>query len=144
MKFLMTTIALVVSLVAADRVAANEATGGWPLPQATPAPVPIASPQDVAYPGTLHLEVDATDAMRGIHRIHETIPVRGMKQLTLLFPQWVPGDPVPPNVLDQVAGLVFNVRGKRLPWRRDSVEQAAFHVDLPQGTQEVDVDFEFL
>ena len=144
MKFLMTTMALVASLVAADRVAANEAAGGWPLPQAAPAPAPIAPPQDVAYPGTLRLEVDATDAMRGIHRIHETIPVHGMKQLTLLFPQWIPGDPVPPNVLDQVAGLVFNVGGKRLPWRRDPVEQAAFHVDLPQGAQEVDVDFEFL
>ena len=144
MKFLITMMALVASLVAADRVAANEATGGWLLPQATPAPVPIAPPQDVAYPGTLRLEVDATDAIRGIHRIHETIPVRGMKQLTLLFPQWIPGDPVPPNVLDQVAGLVFKVGGKRLPWRRDPVEQAAFHVDLPQGAQEVDVDFEFL
>lgn len=140
----MTTMALVASFVAADRVAANEAMGSWPLPQATPAPVPIAPPRDVSYPGTVRLDVDAGDAMRGIHRIHETIPVRGMKQLTLLFPQWIPGDPVPPNVLDQVAGLAFNVDGKRRPWRRDPVEQAAFHVDLPPGAQEVDVDFEFL
>jgi predicted metalloprotease with PDZ domain len=143
-KCLMTTMVLVALLVAADRVAANGATGGRSLPQATPAPAPIAPPQDVAYPGTLHLDVDATDAMRGIHHIHETIPVRGMKQLTLLFPQWVPGDPVPPNVLDKVAGLVFSVGGKRLPWRRDPVEQAAFHVNLPQGAKELDVDFEFL
>ena len=140
----MTAMALVALLGVTDCGAANGATAGWQLPQATPAPAPIAQPQDVAYPGTLRLEVDATDAMRGIHRIHETIPVRGMKQLTLLFPQWVPGDPVPPNVLDQVAGLVFHLGGKRLPWRRDPVEQAAFHVDLPQGAQEVDVDFEFL
>ena len=144
MKFLMTTMALAAMLGAAACGAANGATAGLQLPQATPAPPQIAPPRDVAYLGTLRLDVDATDAMRGIHRIHETIPVRGMKQLTLLFPQWIPGDPVPPNVLDQVAGLVFNVGGKRVPWRRDPVEQSAFHVDLPLGAQEVDVDFEFL
>ena len=37
----------------------------------------IAAPRDVPYPGTLRIEVDATDVERRIFRVHETIPVRG-------------------------------------------------------------------
>ena len=40
-----------------------------------PMPTPIAEPQDVAYPGVITLDVDATDTMRGIWRAREVIPV---------------------------------------------------------------------
>ena len=116
----------------------------WPLPKAVAPPPAIAAPRDVAYPGVIRLEVDATDVARGIHRIHETLPVQGGQRLTLLFPQWIPGDPVPPNALDQLAGLVVKAGGKTLKWQRDGAEPAAFHVDLPAGVTAVDLDFQFL
>ena len=59
----------------------------WPLPKAVTPPPAIAAPRDVAYPGVIRLEIDATDIARGIHRIHETVPVQGGRRLTLLFPQ---------------------------------------------------------
>lgn len=116
----------------------------WPLPQAAAAPPAIAAPRDVAYPGVIRLEVDATDVARGIHRIHETVPVQGARQLTLLYPQWIPGDPVPPDALDKLAGLVVKAAGQTLKWRRDAAEPAAFHVDVPAGVKAVDLDFQFL
>ena len=116
----------------------------WPLPKAVVPPPPIAAPRDVAYPGTIRLKVDTTDVARGIHRIHETVPVKGARQLTLLYPQWIPGDPVPPNALDQLAGLVVTAAGRTLRWQRDVAEPAAFHVDVPAGARAVDLDFQFL
>jgi predicted metalloprotease with PDZ domain len=138
------TLTLVTALGMTAPDAANEAVDHWPQPQATKPPPAIEAPRDIAYPGTIRLEVDATDALRGIHRIHENVPVRGPRRLTLLFPQWVPGDPVPPNALDQMAGLVISAGGKTLKWQRDPVEPAAFHITVPAGVGAVDVDFQFL
>ena len=135
---------LATALAMSAHVGAHEAVRNWPLPMATTPPPAIQAPRDIPFPGTLRLEVDATDAMRGINRIHETVPVTGPRHLTLLFPQWIPGDPVPPNALDRMAGLVMHAGGKSLKWRRDPVEQAAFHVDVPAGAKAVEVDFQFL
>ena len=123
---------------------ASTSHDAWPLPKAATPPPAIEAPRDVAYPGVIHLEIDATDVARGIHRIHETVPVHGGQRLTLLFPQWIPGDPVPPNALDQLAGLVVRAAGAPLKWRRDAAEPAAFHVDVPEGVRQVDLDFQFL
>lgn len=144
MNLLNATMTLATALGLAASVNASAATTQWPLPQPTKSPPVIPTPRDVDYPGTIDLEVDASDALRGIHRIHETVPVGGMKRLTLLFPQWVPGDPVPPNTLDQMAGLVVSAGGKPLKWQRDPIEMAAFHIDVPAGVKRVDVDFQFL
>lgn len=123
---------------------ASTSPGVWPLPSAVTPPPAIAAPRDIAYPGVIRLEIDATDVARGIHRIHETVPVQGGQRLTLLFPQWIPGDPVPPNALDQLAGLVVKAAATPLKWRRDAAEPAAFHVDVPAGVSEVDLNFQFL
>jgi predicted metalloprotease with PDZ domain len=46
-------------------------------PQPLPFPAPIATPQDIPYPGVINLEVDATDTERNIFQVRESIPVRG-------------------------------------------------------------------
>src|SRR5690348_13865606 len=47
---------------------------------AVPQPVPMAEAmppaRDVPYPGTIRLDIDASDTSRGIYRVVETIPVR--------------------------------------------------------------------
>ncbi len=103
----------------------------------------IPAPQDVAYPGTLELHVDATDLDRAIFRVHELIPVSG-SSVTLLYPQWLPGEHGPNGPIGQFSGLVLSAGGKRVEWQRDPLNVYAFHVDLPPGTTMLDAHFEFL
>ena len=50
----------------------------------------IPEPKAQTWPGTIALQVDATDLERKIFRVRERIPVRP-GPLVLLYPQWVPG-----------------------------------------------------
>ncbi|MGH8444165.1 MAG: M61 family metallopeptidase, partial [Solimonas sp.] len=104
----------------------------------------IAEPQDVAYPGTLKLAVDATDLERHIFRVRETIPVEGGRRVTLLYPQWLPGNHSPTGRIDALAGLTIMAGGQRLEWTRDVANVYAFHVEVPQGAQALDVEFQFV
>ena len=113
-------------------------------PQPTPAPPPIAEPRDTPYPGLIGLKVDATDLPHGIFRAHETIPVDGPGPLTLLYPQWLPGNHSPTGPIDKLAGLTIGAGGHPLAWERDPVDVYAFHVEVPPGVSSLDVDLQFL
>ena len=112
----------------------------------TPAPMPpaIEAPQDIAFPGEIKLSVDARDVGRGIFYVHETIPVPKTGEVTLLYPNWLPGNHAPRGSLEKVAGLVVTAKGKRLEWTRDTVDMAAFHVSVPEGVDALEVEFQFL
>ncbi|HEV2532904.1 peptidase M61 [Phenylobacterium sp.] len=129
---------------AALALAAPAAAQPSPGPQPAPMPPPIEAPRDIAYPGMLHVEVDATDLDRRIFTVHETIPVTASGPMTLLYPEWVPGGHTPRNPLYGVAGLVIHAKGQVVPWTRDPVEVFAFHVTPPPGATSLDVDFQFL
>ncbi|MGH8118764.1 MAG: M61 family metallopeptidase [Rhodanobacteraceae bacterium] len=103
----------------------------------------IPPPQDTPYPGTIQLAVDATDTAQGIFRVHEVIPVQA-GELTLFYPQWIPGDHEPSGEIDKLAGLEITANGKRLPWHRYKYDVYAFRVDVPQGVSTIDLKFEFL
>ncbi len=103
----------------------------------------IAPPQDTPYPGTIKLDVDASDVAQGIFRVHETIPVQAGK-LTLLYPEWIPGDHEPSGPVDKLAGLTITANGKPLAWKRDKYDVYAFRVDVPQDVASIDVDFQYL
>ncbi len=103
----------------------------------------VPAPQDVPYQGTLKINVDATDLARRIFRVHEVIPAQP-GPLTLLYPQWLPGNHSPSGPIDKLAGLVVTANGKTLPWKRDTLNVYAFHVDVPEGASNVEVSFEFL
>src|SRR5687768_12214573 len=113
-------------------------------PQPTPMPPAIAAPRDVAYPGTLRLEVDATDVERRIFRVRETIPLAGPGPVTILYPQWVPGGHSPRNAIYNVSGLVFRANGRVIPWTRDPVNVFAFHLTPPPGASSLEVEFQFV
>jgi predicted metalloprotease with PDZ domain len=112
-------------------------------PQPTPMPPPIAAPEDVRYPGTIRLSVDARDVQRRIFSVHETMPVTPGQPLVLLFPQWLPGSHSPTGRVDKLAGLTIRANGTRLEWRRDVVDVFAFHVDVPPAVSSIDIDFQF-
>jgi hypothetical protein len=96
----------------------------------------VPSPVDAQYPGAIAISVDATDLSRRIFRVHETIPVQ-VGNLTLLYPQWLPGNHSPTGSIDKLAGLVVKANGKVIAWKRDPLNVFAFHVDVPQGASEV-------
>lgn len=96
-----------------------------------------------AYPGSVVLRVDLTDAPRKIFRVEETIPVRP-GPLTLYYPKWIPGEHSPSGPLANLAGLVFTANGQTLAWRRDLVDMYAVHLDIPQNVHNLDAQFQFL
>ena len=114
------------------------------LPQPVVAAETIPPPRDVAYPGTLRLEVDATDIQRRIYRVVETVPVAGPGPLTLLYPQWLPGNHAPRGPIASLAGLTITAGGRTLEWRRDPGDVYAFHVDVPAGVREIRLAFQHL
>ncbi len=104
----------------------------------------IAQPQDTPYaPGTIRLEIDATNLSQRIFRVKETIPVQA-GELTLLYPMWVPGGHTPRNAIDKIAGIEFKAGGAKLDWKRDPLDVAAFHVTVPDGVSEITVEFDYL
>ncbi|SCW59551.1 Predicted metalloprotease, contains C-terminal PDZ domain [Sphingobium faniae] len=110
-----------------------------PVSDATPVP------KDVPYPGgVIRLEVDATDTVQRIFRVRETIPVASGGPMTLLMPQWLPGNHAPRGQIEKLAGLTFTADGKPLAWKRDPLDVYAFEIDVPQGTKEVVAQFQFL
>ena len=113
----------------------------------TPAAVPLSQnvpdAVDAPYPGgTMRLYIDATDVTRGVYRVTQTIPVvPGKGKLTVLMPQWLPGNHSPRGPLAELVDLEFFADGQKLTWKRDPVEVFAFHVDVPQGAKEVVAKF---
>jgi predicted metalloprotease with PDZ domain len=98
---------------------------------------------DQPYPGTIVLKVDATNTAQQIFRVRESIPAKAGK-LTLLYPQWIPGNHGPSGALNQFAGLKVSANGQPVEWTRDPVNVYAFHVTVPKGASSVDVEFEYL
>jgi predicted metalloprotease with PDZ domain len=106
-------------------------------------PPPIVAPADTPYPGTISLLVDITNLTDHVLNVHETIPIKG-RDITLLYPEWLPGTHSPSNPVAQLAGLVVTSNGKRIPWMRDRVDMHALHIEAPQGATTLDLDFQYL
>ena len=91
----------------------------------------------------IKLSVDATEAPRKLFRATETIPAKP-GPLTLYYPAWLPGEHGPTGPIINLAGMRFTSAGKTLQWRRDPVDMYAFHIEVPQGANSVEVAMEFL
>ena len=119
-----------------------------PAGNSAPQPVPIVdtipAPRDVRYPGTIRLDVDATDTQRGIFRVVETIPVATAGRMTLLFPKWLPGAHSPRGEIEKLSGLIVTAGGRRLDWTRDPVDVHAFHIQVPAGVKAIEARFQFI
>ena len=120
------------------------------VPPQNSKPVPVAkiytipAARDVPYPGTMKLVIDASDTTRAIFRIHQTIPVAQAGDFVLLYPKWVPGGHSPRNDIKNATGFRFTAGGRQLEWVRDTLDVYAFHVNVPQGVQSIDVDFQYV
>lgn len=131
---------LALSTVSHTAIAQDASQRSRPMAPALPAPMPAA--QDVAYPGTVTLNIDASDTQRGVYRVTQEFPVKaGETTLTLLQPSWLPGNHSPTGPFALLADIHFYAGGKELKWTRDTVAVNAFHVDLPAGTASVTAKF---
>jgi predicted metalloprotease with PDZ domain len=103
----------------------------------------VPEPQDTPYAGTIQLHVDASDTRQGIFRVQETVPVTA-GALTLLYPQWIPGNHSPSGPVAMLAGLQISANGKPISWKRDKYDVYAFHLDVPEGVSTLDVQFQYM
>ena len=87
---------------------------------------------------SIQLSVDLSDAARNIYHAQLTIPVNP-GPVTLVYPQWIPGNHRPSGPIANLTGLVMKAGGKTLAWDRDPVDMYAFHVDVPAGANELQV-----
>jgi len=102
--------------------------------------IPVA--QDVAYPGSITLKVDLSDLDRKIFTVHESIPVKP-GPLTLLYPEWLPGNHAPRGPIDGLTGLLISTGGHSVEWVRDPVNVYAFHLQVPAGAKQLELEFEY-
>jgi predicted metalloprotease with PDZ domain len=91
----------------------------------------------------VRLRVDATDVSRRVVHVQMTIPARP-GPMTLLYPEWIPGEHGPTGPIANLVGLKISAGGTPLAWKRDSVNMYAIHVEVPAGVSSLDVAFDFL
>jgi predicted metalloprotease with PDZ domain len=109
-----------------------------PVGDATPLPA------DTPWHGEpIRLDIDATDTTRGVYRVTQTIPVpRGMTKLSLLLPEWLPGNHAPRGTINLIADIRFTTAdGAPLEWVRNPLDVYQIDVIVPQGTRAVVAQF---
>ena len=122
---------------AQSHAAERSAPVAAPLSDATPMPA------DTPWPGgTITLDIDASDTSRGVYSVTQTFPVApGTSKLTLLYPEWLPGNHAPRGPINLVSNIRFYANDKPLEWKRNPLDVYQFDIALPQGTSEVTARF---
>lgn len=90
---------------------------------------------------SIRLRVDLSDAPRNIYHANLGIPAKP-GPLTLVFPEWIPGNHRPSGPIAALTGLRMEAAGKAVAWQRDDVDMYAFHVVVPEGIQELSVSLD--
>ena len=96
-----------------------------------------------AQTGLIHLMVDGRDAPRRLIHVQLSLPVVA-GPLTLLYPQWIPGEHAPSGPIADVVALKMSARGETLVWKRDSGNLFAFQLTVPAGASTLEVNFDFI
>ena len=64
--------------------------------------------------------------------------------MTLLYPEWIPGEHGPTGPIADLVGLKIAASGQEIAWKRDSVNMFAFHITVPPGVSTLDLAFDFI
>ncbi|WP_375290058.1 M61 family metallopeptidase [Qipengyuania sp.] len=139
MKTKVALIALAAALL--TQPVAAQVTRTEPVQQALD--TEVAVPADTAWPGgPIALDIDATDTRRGIYTVKQTIPVpAGMNKLTLLFPEWLPGNHAARGPINLISRYNFTAGGKTMTWMRNPLNVYQIDVIVPEGAREVVAEF---
>lgn len=85
-----------------------------------------------AQKSPIQIVADLTDAPRKLYHAEVELPV-SPGPLTLITPQWIPGNHRPTGPVSDITGVVFTVDGKPQEWRRDDGNLYEFHLTIPPG-----------
>src|SRR6202161_4998753 len=87
--------------------------------------------------------VDATRTQQKLLHTHLMMPVKP-GPWTLYTPKWIPGEHGPDGPIANLTGLKFSANGKTIPWQRDLLDNFTFHVDVPEGVDQLDIHFDYI
>jgi predicted metalloprotease with PDZ domain len=90
---------------------------------------------------SIRLHVDLTDAPRNIYHARLNIPAKP-GAMTLVFPEWIPGNHRPSGPIAGLTGIRMEAAGKPVTWQRDDVDMYAFHVVVPSAARELIVSLD--
>ena len=91
----------------------------------------------------VRIAVDLRDSPRHVFHAKLKFPVKP-GPLTLVYPKWIQGEHAPTGPIVNLTGLKMLAGGKEVVWRRDEVDMYAFHLDVPQGAEMLEVSLEYL
>lgn len=92
---------------------------------------------------SIALTVDAREAPRGL--FHSQMTISGVSgRVTLVYPEWIPGEHGPTGPLVQLAGLRVEAGERPVPWTRDPVDLFAFHCEVPPGLSSLQVSLDYV
>ncbi len=101
----------------------------------------VFAPRATLRAQSIRLHVDLTDAPRNIFHATLSIPAKPGR-MTLVFPEWIPGNHRPSGPIADLTGIDVQVAGKPISWQRDDIDMYAFHLVVPEGGQEVDISLD--
>ncbi len=84
----------------------------------------------------IKITVDLSEAPRKLYHAEIDVPVKA-GPVTLVTPQWIPGNHAPSGEANAITGVIFTADGKTLAWRRDDVNLYEFHLEIPAGVTSV-------
>ncbi len=80
----------------------------------------------------IQITADLTEGARHLYHAEIDFPVKP-GPASFITPRWIPGTHAPGGPLADITGVVFTANGQVIPWRRDDVQLAEFHVTVPAG-----------
>src|SRR5271156_4198672 len=90
------------------------------------------TPASTAPAIPIQITANLSEAPRKLYHAEIDLPVKA-GALTLITPEWIPGNHRPTGPVEDITGVVFTANGKTLPWRRDDVNLYEFHLTIPAG-----------
>src|SRR5690242_7828957 len=80
----------------------------------------------------IQITADLSEAPRRLYHAEVELPV-SPGPVTLITPEWIPGNHRPTGPVSNITGIVFTANGQTLPWRRDDTNLYEYHVTVPAG-----------
>jgi len=91
----------------------------------------------VSQTNPIRIAADLSEAPRKLYHAEIDLPVKP-GPLTLITPQWIPGNHRPTGPVEEITGVVFTAiipgsGAQALPWTRDDVNLYEYHLTIPTG-----------
>jgi predicted metalloprotease with PDZ domain len=94
-----------------------------------------------AQAADLTVRLDAREVARKHVHTELTLAVKA-GPLTLVFPQWIPGEHGPTGPLNTLIGLQIRANGAVLTWQRDPRDMFAIAVNVPAGVTRLEISLD--